>query len=75
MNTQNPVKTRPIEIIRCWDDGTWDTEIIEIDARVEPGSLEELPAAEEVTTDAMQGCGQGLVQVGIYNSMEDCCEC
>ena len=55
MATQNPVKTRPVELLHCWDDGTWDTSIIEIDARIEPGSLGELPAAEEVAIKAAQG--------------------
>jgi len=56
-----------IEVIRCWNDKTWDTEMIEVDeSDMEADDCELQQIAEERTLRQLNGSADLPVYVGIY---------
>ena len=58
---------REIEVIRCWDDKTWDTEMVEVeDSDLEADDCELRQIAEERTLEQLSGSANLPVYVGLY---------
>jgi hypothetical protein len=62
---------RQIEVIRCWDDSTWDTDFVEIDYNPDMSDSELRAAAEAAVFEALSGSADLPVFIGIYNIPED----
>jgi hypothetical protein len=60
--------TREIEVYRCWDDYTWDTEFVAIPADTPEEKIEE--AAEKATLAALRQGADLPVMVGVYHVPE-----
>lgn len=56
--------TREIEVYRCWDNRTWDTEFVEIPADTPEEKIEE--AAGKAALEALRHSADLPVMVGVY---------
>ena len=59
---------REIEVYRCWDDHTWDTEIVDIPADTPEEKIEEV--AEKAALEALRHSADLPVVVGVYHIPE-----
>ena len=60
--------TREIEVYRCWDDRTWDTECVEIPADTPEEKVEEVAASAAL--EALRHSADLPVVVGVYHIPE-----
>ncbi len=58
------IATREVEVYRCWDDRTWDTEFVEIPADTPENDIGK--AAEHAALEAMRNSADLPVVVGVY---------
>ena len=56
---------REIEVYRCWDDHTWDTEFVEIPDDTPDDEIG--LAAEHVTLEALRHSADLPVMIGVYH--------
>jgi hypothetical protein len=60
--------TREIEVYRCWDDRTWDTEFVEIPADTPEENIEAVAASAAL--EALRHSADLPVVVGVYHIPE-----
>ena len=56
---------REIEAYRCWDDHTWDTDMVEVPDDTPDDQLQ--AAVEHATLEAMRNSADLPVMVGVYH--------
>jgi len=60
--------TREIEVYRCWDDRTWDTELVDIPADTPKEKIEEVAASAAL--EGLRHSADLPVVVGVYHIPE-----
>ncbi len=58
------IETREVEVFRCWDNGTWDTDWVEIPASTLPEDVEDV--ATQAGFDAIASSADQPFFVGLY---------